>query len=95
MKKLVTSLCANYDKEYGCLPLSGPRKVTRLFGERRSSGVSELFVFARKRAIQSLRRRVSAICSVSASPTAHCAGSSVRICCPPSRSCKPCSKRNR
>ena len=21
MKKLVTSLCANYDKEYGCLPL--------------------------------------------------------------------------
>ena len=23
IKKLVTSLCANYDKEYGCLPLDG------------------------------------------------------------------------
>ena len=28
IKKLVTSLCANYDKEYGCLPLD--RKSTRL-----------------------------------------------------------------
>ena len=23
IKKLVTSLCANYDKEYGCLPAIG------------------------------------------------------------------------
>ena len=23
IKKLVVSKCANYDKEYGCLPLSG------------------------------------------------------------------------
>ena len=22
MKKLITSLCANYDREYGCLPLA-------------------------------------------------------------------------
>lgn len=41
IKKLVTSLCANYDKEYGCLRYRGPQKVIRLFGERRSSGVSE------------------------------------------------------
>ena len=41
IKKLVTSLCANYDKEYGCLRYRGPRKVIRLFGERRSSGMSE------------------------------------------------------
>ena len=60
IKKLVTSLCANYDKEYGCLPLDcdcpmlGPQKVIRLFGERRSSGVNEFFVLARKRVIQSL-----------------------------------------
>ena len=24
IRKLVTSLCANYDREYGCLPLDGP-----------------------------------------------------------------------
>lgn len=24
IRKLVTKLCANYDKEYGCLPLDGP-----------------------------------------------------------------------
>lgn len=29
----------------------GSRKVARLFGKRRSSGISELFVFTRKRAI--------------------------------------------
>lgn len=54
IKKLVTSLCANYDKEYGCLRYRGPQKVIRLFGERRSSGVNEFFVLARKRVIQSL-----------------------------------------
>ena len=54
IKKLVTSHCANYDKEYGCLRYRGPRKVIRLFGERRSSGVNEFFVLARKRVIQSL-----------------------------------------
>ena len=32
IKKLVTSHCANYDKEYGCLRYRGPRKVIRLFG---------------------------------------------------------------
>ena len=37
----------------------GPRKVARLFGERRSSGMSELFVLTRKRTIWSLRRRVA------------------------------------
>ena len=54
IKKLVTSLCANYDKEYGCLRYRGPQKVIRLFGERRSSGVNEFFVLAQKRVIQSL-----------------------------------------
>ena len=24
IRKLVFSLCANYDREYGCLPLDGP-----------------------------------------------------------------------
>ena len=24
IRKLVTRLCANYDREYGCLPLGGP-----------------------------------------------------------------------
>ena len=36
----------------------GPRKVVRLFGERRNSKMSELFVLARKRTIWSLFRRV-------------------------------------
>ena len=45
IKKLVTSFCANYDKEYGCLRYRGPQKVIRLFGERRSDGVSELMTF--------------------------------------------------
>ena len=46
IKKLVTSLCANYDKEYGCLRYRGPQKVIRLFGERRSSGMTELSALA-------------------------------------------------
>ena len=54
IKKLVTSLCANYDNGYGYLRYWGLRKVIRLFGERRSSGVNEFFVLARKRVIQSL-----------------------------------------
>ena len=29
IKKLVTSLCANYDKEYGCLPLEIGRASCR------------------------------------------------------------------
>ena len=45
IKKLVTSLCANYDKEYGCLRYRGPQKVIRLFGERRSNGADELLPF--------------------------------------------------
>lgn len=40
--KLVKSLCANYDKGYGCLlGLGSPRKLC-LRGERRNSGMSEL-----------------------------------------------------
>ena len=31
IKKLVTSCCANYDKEYGCLPLSGAPKSRKTF----------------------------------------------------------------
>lgn len=31
IKKLVVSKCANYDKEYGCLPLSGPPKSRKTF----------------------------------------------------------------
>lgn len=31
IKKLVVSKCANYDKEYGCLPLSGPSKSRKTF----------------------------------------------------------------
>ena len=64
----------------------GPRKVVRLFGERRSSGVSELFVLARKRAIPSLRRRATAICLVSAIPTAPCADIFGNLYCPKHRS---------
>ena len=52
--KLVTSLCANYDKEFCCLRYRGPQKVICLFWERMSSGVNEFFVLARKRVIQSL-----------------------------------------
>lgn len=32
IKKLVTSCCANYDKEYGCLPLSGTPKSRKTLG---------------------------------------------------------------
>ena len=35
IRKLVTSKCANYDKEYGCLPLSGTPQNHRFCGERR------------------------------------------------------------
>ena len=31
IKKLVVSKCANYDKEYGCLPLSGTPKSRKTF----------------------------------------------------------------
>ena len=93
IKKLVVSKCANYDKEYGCLPFSWSPKSRRLFGERRSSGVSELFVPARKRAIPSLRRRVSAICSGYATHAVGCASGFGKLCCQPCRSCKPYSSR--
>ena len=33
IKKLVVSQCANYDKEYGCLPLSGTPKSRKTFWE--------------------------------------------------------------
>ena len=49
IKKLVTSLCANYDKEYGCLRYRGPRKVIRLFGERRSNGAGGFWRQRRRR----------------------------------------------
>ena len=42
IKKLITSLCANYDKEYGCLPLSGSPQNNKFCGERRNSGMNEL-----------------------------------------------------
>lgn len=42
IRKLVTSLCANYDREYGCLLGLGPPRKLCLRGERRSSGASEL-----------------------------------------------------
>ena len=42
IRKLVTSMCANYDKEYGCLLLPGTPRNPRFRGERRSSGASEL-----------------------------------------------------
>ena len=32
IKKLVTSHCANYDKEYGCLRYGVPRKVIDFLG---------------------------------------------------------------
>lgn len=43
MKKLIISCCANYDKEYGCLPLSGTLQNRRFCGERRSSGMNEIW----------------------------------------------------
>ena len=43
IRKLVTSKCASYDKEYGCLPLSGTPQNHRFCGERRSSGMNELW----------------------------------------------------
>ena len=67
----------------------GPRKVAWLCGERRSSGVSELFVLARKRAIPSLRRRVSAICSGYATHAAGCAVIFARLYCRKIKNCKP------
>ena len=42
IRKLVLSLCANYDREYGCLLGLGPPRKLCLRGERRSSGMSEL-----------------------------------------------------
>ena len=42
IKKLITSLCANYDKEDGCLPLSGSPQNNKFCGERRNSGMNEL-----------------------------------------------------
>lgn len=42
IRKLVVTLCANYDREYGCLLGLGPPRKLCLRGERRSSGMSEL-----------------------------------------------------
>ena len=94
IKKLVTSLCANYDKEYGCLRYRGPQKVIRLFGERRSSGVNEFFVLARKRVIQSLWRRVTVQCWESALPTAHYADISASLSCRKIQRWKPYSRKH-
>ena len=41
IKGLVKGLCANYDAEYGCLPLSGSPQNQRFCGERRIGGMNE------------------------------------------------------
>ena len=48
------------DRPCPASPNGPPRKVSRLCGERRSSGASELFAARRKRAIRSLQRRLPA-----------------------------------
>jgi predicted nucleic acid-binding Zn ribbon protein len=40
IRKLVTSLCANYDYEYGCLPLDGP---CFMFGKWWTGGLCKYF----------------------------------------------------
>lgn len=45
IKKLITFLCANYDKKYGCLPLSGSPQNYKFCGERRNSGMNELWSY--------------------------------------------------
>lgn len=43
IRKLVTEMCANYDRGYGCLPqMPGPHKILRFCGERRCNEMSEL-----------------------------------------------------
>lgn len=42
IRRLVISLCANYDREQGCLLGLGPPRNRRFCGERRSNGVIEL-----------------------------------------------------
>lgn len=73
IKKLVVSKCANYEKEYGCLPLSGTPKSCKTFWGEEEQRRSELFVLARKRAIPSLRRQLSAMCSGYATHAVDCA----------------------
>lgn len=42
IRKLVTEMCANYDRDYGCLLGLGPPRKLCLRGERRRNEMSEL-----------------------------------------------------